>query len=107
MHDDLVAVATRDQLARRGRVAKPTMYPPVSHADLVRADQMGHCWGNFARTGDPDGPGLPTWNKWLPGTATPTQELTPGGARVMASGAYYQEHKCGFWEPLLQQQASP
>jgi para-nitrobenzyl esterase len=81
--------------------------PPFTHADRVLAIQMGHYWGNFARTGDPNGPGLPTWSKWAPGTSTPTQELTPGGARAMTPGAYYQEHKCSFWEPLLEGEGSP
>jgi para-nitrobenzyl esterase len=62
---------------------------------------MDRYWGNFARTGDPNGTGLPIWHRWVPGTSTPTEELTPGGARAMAPGAYYQEHKCSFWEPLL------
>jgi para-nitrobenzyl esterase len=75
--------------------------PPFTAADGTLAIQMGEYWGNFARIGNPNGPGLPTWSNWVPGTNTPTQELTPGGARAMPSGAYFQEHKCGFWQPLL------
>jgi len=75
--------------------------PPFTRADRVIADQMDRYWGNFARTGDPNGSGLPIWRRWVPGTTTPTEELTPGGARRMAPGAYYQEHKCSFWDPLL------
>jgi para-nitrobenzyl esterase len=76
--------------------------PPFTTADRALAIQMGEYWGNFARTGNPNGPSLPAWGPWAPGTNTPTQELTPGGARAMPSGAYYQEHECGFWQPLLQ-----
>jgi para-nitrobenzyl esterase len=80
--------------------------PPFTPADRAIAIQMGEYWGNFARTGNPNGPGMPTWSQWVPGTSTPTQELTPGSAVAMASGAYYTEHKCGFWQPLLTAQAA-
>jgi para-nitrobenzyl esterase len=75
--------------------------PPFTAADRVIAIQIGKYWGNFARTGDPNGTGLPTWHQWVPGTSTPTEELTPGGAQAMAPGAYYEEHKCSFWDSLL------
>ncbi len=76
--------------------------PPFTVPDRKIAIQMGRYWGNFARTGDPNGAGLPAWPRWVTGTSTPTIELTPGGARAMPEDAYYDEHKCGFWEPLLQ-----
>ena len=75
--------------------------PPFTSADRVIAIQMGKYWGNFARTGNPNGAGLPTWPKWAPGTSTPTEELAPGGAHAMAPSAYHQEHKCSFWNSLL------
>jgi para-nitrobenzyl esterase len=75
--------------------------PPFTAEDRVIAIQMGKYWGNFARTGDPNSTGLPTWHPWVPGTSTPTEELTPGGAHAMAPGVYYQEHKCSFWNSLL------
>jgi para-nitrobenzyl esterase len=44
-------------------------WPPDAHlspADEKVSDQMRAYWVNFARTGDPNGEGLPTWPKYTP-----------------------------------------
>jgi para-nitrobenzyl esterase len=75
--------------------------PPFSPAQLTIAIQMGRYWGNFARTGNPNGMGLPAWSRFTSETHAETQSLQPGGARAMTPGAYYQAHNCEFWNPLL------
>jgi para-nitrobenzyl esterase len=40
---------------------------PWSGEDRKLADSMSSYWANFAKTGDPNGPGLPRWETFKPG----------------------------------------
>lgn len=58
--------------------------------DRYVADLMGSYWTNFARTGDPNGPGLPGWPAWDAATrsilrlrATPEAEPEPHRNRYL------------------------
>jgi para-nitrobenzyl esterase len=46
-----------NQLGQRDRVG----YPPVTEKDRKVADQVQAYWTNFAKTGNPNGPGLTHW----------------------------------------------
>ncbi len=39
---------------------------PWEPADLALSETMTSYWANFARTGDPNGPGLPPWPRYTP-----------------------------------------
>ena len=62
------------------------------------ATQMRAAWTNFARAGNPNGPGVTPWPAFRTASSR-LQELVPGTPYVSTSFSAY--HKCDFWEPAL------
>jgi para-nitrobenzyl esterase len=77
--------------------------PDFNTEQRALALQIGHYWGNFAASGDPNGAGLPSWPKTKAGDIR-IQLLEPessGGVRTGAPGMYETEHKLTFWGWLV------
>ena len=54
--------------------------------DRAAADLMGAYWTNFAKQGDPNGPGLPAWPAYTPSSDQLLAITTDGGAAAKAGG---------------------
>ncbi|WP_326825940.1 carboxylesterase/lipase family protein [Streptosporangium sp. NBC_01756] len=73
----------------------PYLFPekeaPLSPAQRRLSDQMVGYWTNFARTGSPNGSGLPAWPRLSGGT----QSLAPDAVRPID---YAAGHRLSFWK---------
>ncbi len=67
-------------------------------ADQKLSDTMIGYWVNFAKTGDPNGPGLPTWPVWNPRTQLAMQLGEKVGAIPLPCA-----RRLDFWDDLFAQ----
>jgi para-nitrobenzyl esterase len=75
---------------------------PMSPAQQQLSGQMISYWTNFARTGNPNGPGLTAWNRVGHGRADATNglRLAPSDAAGTGSENIAAEHHCGLWASI-------
>ncbi|WP_432503301.1 carboxylesterase/lipase family protein [Kineococcus arenarius] len=70
---------------------------PLTAEQLRLSDVMIGYWSNFARSGNPNGEGLPAW----PVSTEPEElrlGLLPGGrTEVIPGAAFEREHSCSLW----------
>jgi para-nitrobenzyl esterase len=72
--------------------------PPLNAQQLQLSSSMQQYWTNFAKSGTPNGSGLPTWQQFnaLEGNS---QSLIPPSP--MQETTFATNHKCAFWAALL------
>jgi len=58
---------------------------PADENDAAQADFVGAYWTNFARTGDPNGPGLPQWPRYYSVAGDQLLDFTNDGPVAKAS----------------------
>ena len=62
---------------------------PDTPTDSSLSQAIMKYWTNFARTGNPNGPGLPYW----PGYSSSKREYIELGENVTASAGLYEEYR--------------
>lgn len=74
--------------------------PPFSADQWRLSDTVIRHWARFARTGDPNGPGLPRWPRFSATSPTPYTHALVAPPRDIGPVDLAREHHCGFWEDL-------
>jgi para-nitrobenzyl esterase len=69
---------------------------PLSPEQRKLSDAMVRYWTNFARTGNPNGKGVPNWPQWTPANER-TQMLD---VKITTGTAFAKDRKCDFWDAL-------
>jgi len=75
--------------------------PHLTAGQHEYAVQLGRYWGQFAAIGDPNGVGLPAWRPVNDGYIQYLETGRTGGTRAVPSAKCHEDHKFGFWSPLV------
>lgn len=66
--------------------------------EVILSDQIVAAWTNFAKTGNPNGPGVPPWPAFTVGSPTFLEEGIPSSTESQAQ--YRAAYHCDFWDNL-------
>ena len=75
--------------------------PPLNPQQLQLSSAMQHYWTNFAKSGNPNGPGVPVWQEFNPIVGN-FQSLIPPSP--VQETDFATSHQCAFWAALLSAQ---
>jgi para-nitrobenzyl esterase len=73
-------------------------HPPLDAQQLLLSSVMQHYWTNFAKSGNPNGSGLPFWRPFSAADGN-FQSLIPPSP--MEETNFAAAHNCAFWAALL------
>jgi para-nitrobenzyl esterase len=77
-----------------------TSFAGMNPAQVTLSKRMMDYWTNFAKTGNPNGPGLPVWPRYTAGHGQ-IMNLAPGDAiGAIPGSAFARDHKCALWGPV-------
>ncbi|MFI6225451.1 carboxylesterase/lipase family protein [Nocardia salmonicida] len=76
------------------------VYGGMTPEQVTLSQQMQQYWTNFARNGDPNGPGLPAWPRLAPLNGK-YLDLAPNAVMAKDTLAFRADHHCLEWEPLI------
>jgi para-nitrobenzyl esterase len=77
-----------------------TAYASMTSPQKSLSQSMQKYWTNFARTGNPNGAGLPNWPRYQVLTGGRILDLAPGTSATIGRGAFGSAHQCGVWDPV-------
>jgi para-nitrobenzyl esterase len=66
--------------------------------EIALSDQITAAWTNFAKNGDPNGTGVPTWATFTTGSGPFLVQSIPNGTETDAQ--YGVNYKCAYWDTL-------